>query len=134
GYVPVERQRGRLAELGPAVLARTDHHRRGQKPARSPRRHGVDDDLQRRSLGDVAEALTIMEFGLDPEFSSFGIKVHGARRSHATFGVANRFVWKEGSRLQLGIVGLVPPGTKWRDQGLVTGPDELSRNPLGRNS
>ena len=39
---------------------------------------------QRRRVRHVPVTLTIDKFGLDPEFGSFGEKVHSARRLHAT--------------------------------------------------
>ena len=70
-------------------LPRLHHDRPIQKTVRGPDRQGVKDDLERRRLRHVPVALTVDKFGLNPEFGSFGEKVHSARCLHATMrGVA----------------------------------------------
>ncbi len=87
---PPQRKRGSLAEFGPRGPAGPDHHRLAEKPVRDAHRQGIEDDLQRHGIRHMAVTLAVDKFGLDSEvFSSF-VKVHSARRLHATVGdVAN---------------------------------------------
>ena len=81
---PLQRQCDSVAKFGPSGLPRPQHDRPIQETVRGPDRQGVKDDLERCRLRHVPVALTVYKFGLNPEFGSFGEKVHSARCLHAT--------------------------------------------------
>ena len=117
---PLQRQCDSVAKLGPCGLPRPQHDRPIQKTVRGPDRQGVKDDLERRRLRHVPVALTVYKFGLNPQFGSFGEKVHSARCLHATMrGVAKFSRCRK--RIAVFNSGPVPrfPRNQWLLRGFV---------------
>src|SRR5690242_21435974 len=88
---PGHRQHGCVVQARTRRQAGANHHPAIDQPARWCLRKRFDDDLERRLVGDVADALTIKKFGQDSEVMSLAEEIHSARTLHVTDSTVTGF-------------------------------------------